>query len=148
HEAAVARGEARTFRPLPVSASAVMRRTRLSAVRARIPKLTTACAIYGMIATDDIWGEGIMGGWIILGIIAAIVLWAIAIYNRLVGAKNQVSNSWAQIDVQLKRRHDLIPNLVEVVKDAMGYEQETLKQVIEARNRAVSASGPAEAGPA
>jgi len=101
-----------------------------------------------MIATDDIWGEGIMGGWIILGIIAAIVLWAIAIYNRLVGAKNQVSNSWAQIDVQLKRRHDLIPNLVEVVKDAMGYEQETLKQVIEARNRAVSASGPAQASQA
>jgi len=89
-----------------------------------------------------------MGGWIILGILVAIVLWGIALYNRLVSMRNQVANSWAQIDVQLKRRHDLIPNLVEVVKDAMGYEQETLTKVIQARNAAVAASGPAQAGPA
>jgi len=89
-----------------------------------------------------------MSGWIILGILAAIVFWGIALYNRLVSMRNQVTNSWAQIDVQLKRRHELIPNLVEVVKDAMGYEQETLTKVIQARNAAVAASGPAQAGPA
>lgn len=83
------------------------------------------------------------GGWIILGLIAAIVIWAIMAYNRMIAARNQVDNGWAQIDVQLKRRHDLIPNLVQVVKDAMGYEQETLKAVIEARNKAVTATGPA-----
>jgi LemA protein len=83
------------------------------------------------------------GGWIILGLIVAIVLWAIMAYNRMIAGKNQVDNGWAQIDVQLKRRHDLIPNLVQVVKDAMGYEQETLKAVIEARNKAVTATGPA-----
>ncbi len=85
------------------------------------------------------------GGWIVLGIVVVVVLWAIAVYNGLVSRRNQSQNAWSQIDVQLKRRHDLIPNLVQVVKDAMGYEQETLKAVIEARNRAVSASGPAEA---
>ena len=84
------------------------------------------------------------GGWIILGLIAAIVIWAIMAYNRMIAGKNQVDNAWAQIDVQLKRRHDLIPNLVQVVKDAMGYEQETLKAVIEARNQALTAKGPAE----
>ena len=89
-----------------------------------------------------------MSGWIVLGIIAAIVFWGISLYNRLVSMRNQVSNAWAQIDVQLKRRHELIPNLVEVVKDAMGYEQDTLKQVIEARNRAVAANGPAQASQA
>jgi LemA protein len=89
-----------------------------------------------------------MSGWIVLGLIAAVVAWGVMLYNRLVSVRNQVSNAWAQIDVQLKRRHDLIPNLVEVVKDAMGYEQETLKQVIEARNTAVAAKGAAQAGPA
>ena len=84
-------------------------------------------------------------GWIALGIVVVVVLWAIAVYNSLVSRRNQSQNAWSQIDVQLKRRHDLIPNLVQVVKDAIGYEQETLKAVIEARNRAVSASGPAEA---
>jgi LemA protein len=62
------------------------------------------------------------------------------LYNRLVAGKNQVENGWSQIDVQLKRRHDLIPNLVEVVKDYMDYEQETLQQVIAARQGAVNAS--------
>jgi LemA protein len=88
------------------------------------------------------------GGWILLGLLVAVVVWAIAIYNGLVSARNQSQNAWSQIDVQLKRRHDLIPNLVQVVKDAMGYEQETLKAVIEARNRAVAAKGPAEASAA
>ena len=86
--------------------------------------------------------------WIVLGIVAAIALWLIATYNGLVGGRNQAETAWSQIDVQLKRRHDLIPNLVQVVKDAMGYEQETLTKVIQARNAAVAASGPAQAGPA
>jgi len=88
------------------------------------------------------------GSYIAIGIVAILLLWAAATYNGLVRVKNQVANAWRQIDVQLKRRHDLIPNLVEVVKDYMSYEQETLRQVIEARNRAVSASGPADAIPA
>ena len=70
-----------------------------------------------------------MSTWIFLGIVVAIGLWLIAAYNGLVGGRNQAQTAWSQIDVQLKRRHDLIPNLVEVVKDAMGYEQETLKPV-------------------
>ena len=82
-----------------------------------------------------------MGFWIFLGIVAVIVFWAIGLYNGLVQLKNQVKNAWAQIDVQLKRRHDLIPNLVEVVKDYMSYEQETLQKVIQARSAAVSATG-------
>ncbi len=81
-------------------------------------------------------------GWVIVALIVIIPLWGIALYNRLVGLRNQVKNAWRQIDVQLKRRHDLIPNLVEVVKDYMSYEQETLEKVIQARNQAVSASTP------
>jgi LemA protein len=80
-----------------------------------------------------------------LGVLAVIALIVIMLYNRLVAIRNQVGNAWKQIDVQLKRRHDLIPNLVEVVKDYMSYEQETLKQVIEARNQAVKAPTPAAA---
>jgi LemA protein len=67
-----------------------------------------------------------------LGVVALIALWAIAVYNGLVGGRNQAQTAWSQIDVQLKRRHDLIPNLVQVVKDAMGYEQETLTKVVQA----------------
>ena len=88
-----------------------------------------------------------MSSWIFLGIVVAIGAWLIAVYNGLVGGRNQAQTAWSQIDVQLKRRHDLIPNLVQVVKDAMGYEQETLAKVIQARNSAVAASGnPAQAG--
>ncbi len=83
--------------------------------------------------------------WVIIGLIVALLIFVIATYNRLVALRNQVNNAWRQIDVQLKRRHDLIPNLVEVVKDYMSYEQETLRQVIEARNSAVHAHAPAEA---
>ena len=84
-------------------------------------------------------------GWVIVALIIGIPLIGIALYNRLVGLRNQVKNAWRQIDVQLKRRHDLIPNLVEVVKDYMSYEQETLDKVIQARSRAVSAGSPEEA---
>ena len=89
-----------------------------------------------------------MSLWIVLGIVVLIVLWLIMTYNGLVGGRTQAQAAWSQIDVQLKRRHDLIPNLVQVVKDAMGYEQETLTKVIQARNAAAAASGPAQAGPA
>jgi LemA protein len=89
-----------------------------------------------------------MSLWIFIGIIVLIALWLIVMYNGLVGGRNQAQTAWSQIDVQLKRRHDLIPNLVQAVKDAMGYEQETLTKVIQARNAAAAASGPAQAGPA
>ena len=87
-----------------------------------------------------------MIGIVLLVVIAAGVFWFVGAYNSLISLKNQVFNAWKQIDVQLKRRHDLIPNLVQVVKDAMGYEQETLTKVVQARNNAVAASGPAQAG--
>src|SRR5215468_1382772 len=82
---------------------------------------------------------------ILLVIVALLVLWAIASYNRLVGLRNQVANGWRQIDVQLKRRHDLIPNLVNSVRGSMDFERDTLTAVMEARARAQTASGPADA---
>lgn len=82
---------------------------------------------------------------VLLIAVAVIVLWAILKYNSLITLKNQVMNGWKQIDVQLKRRHDLIPNLVNTVKGYMEFEQDTLRQVIEARNAAVSAKGVADA---
>ena len=79
-----------------------------------------------------------MGGWIILAILAALVFFAITIYNRLVAGRNRYKNAFAQIDVQLTRRHDLIPNLVETAKGYLKHERETLEAVINARNVAVS----------
>ena len=82
--------------------------------------------------------------YLIPGIIVVVVVaWFVGTYNRLVRLRNQIQNAWHQIEVQLKRRYDLIPNLVEVVKDYMSYEQETLTKVIEARNAALSARGTA-----
>jgi LemA protein len=78
---------------------------------------------------------------VLLVVLAVIVLWVIGAYNGLISLKNQVANAWKQIDVQLKRRHDLIPNLVNTVKGAMDYERGTLEAVIAARNKAVSATG-------
>ena len=83
--------------------------------------------------------------YIILGIIVVTGVWVVAKYNGLITLRNQTTNGWKQIDVQLKRRHDLIPNLVNTVKGAMEFEQSTLTMVVEARNRAVSATGPADA---
>ena len=85
---------------------------------------------------------------IFLGIIVAIVFWAIGIYNSLVNERNRVRNAFAQIDVQLTRRYDLIPNLVEAVKGYMKHERETLEAVIAARNTAVSSLDAAKADPA
>ena len=81
---------------------------------------------------------------ILLVIVAVLALWIIGAYNGLIALKNQVANAWKQIDVQLKRRHDLIPNLVNTVKGAMDFERSTLEAVISARNKAVSASGVAQ----
>jgi LemA protein len=78
---------------------------------------------------------------VLLVVLAVLALWVIGAYNGLVSLKNQVINAWKQIDVQLKRRHDLIPNLVNTVKGAMDFERSTLDAVISARNRAVSATG-------
>lgn len=85
---------------------------------------------------------------IFLAILAAIVFWAIGMYNRLVNERNRVRNGFAQIDVQLTRRHDLIPNLVEAVKGYMKHERETLESVVAARNNAVSSLDAAKADPA
>lgn len=82
--------------------------------------------------------------WILLGVIAVIALLIIAMYNSLISLKNQTLNGWKQIDVQLKRRYDLIPNLVETVRGAMKFEQVTLTKVIEARNKAMAAQGVAD----
>jgi LemA protein len=71
--------------------------------------------------------------WVLVAIVGVLVLWAIATYNRLIGLRNQTDNGWRSIDVQLKRRHDLIPNLVNTVRGAMEFERDTLTQVMEAR---------------
>ena len=84
---------------------------------------------------------------IFLAIIAAIVFWVVSIYNRLVNERNRVKNAFAQIDVQLTRRYDLIPNLVEAVKGYMKHERETLEAVIKARNTAVVSLDAAKADP-
>jgi len=82
--------------------------------------------------------------FVVIGVVLLVVVWVIATYNRLVGLKNQTLNGWKQIDVQLKRRHDLIPNLVNTVKGAMEFERGTLEKVLEARAKAQAASGPAD----
>jgi LemA protein len=81
-----------------------------------------------------------MGLILLLVVLVVIALWVASAYNRLVSLKNQVFNAWKQIDVQLKRRHDLIPNLIETVKGAMQFERQTLEAVIKARNQAVTAT--------
>jgi LemA protein len=88
-----------------------------------------------------------MGGWIFLAIVIALMVWAIAIYNGLVALRNRFKNAFAQIDVQLKRRYDLIPNLVESVKGYLQHERQTLDAVVQARGRAVSAAQRAAAAP-
>jgi LemA protein len=82
-----------------------------------------------------------MGLILLLAIVVVIAFWIMGAYNSLIALKNRVVNAWKQIDVQLKRRHDLIPNLVNTVKGAMDFERSTLEAVISARNKAVSATG-------
>ncbi|HMC22735.1 MAG TPA: LemA family protein [Thermoanaerobaculia bacterium] len=81
---------------------------------------------------------------IVLVVLVVIVAWLVGMYNSLVRAKNEVGNAWSQIDVQLNRRHDLIPNLVETVKGYMTHERETLEAVVRARQQAVQISGSIE----
>ncbi len=88
-----------------------------------------------------------VGFIVILVLILIFVFWAVGAYNRLVGLQNQFKNAFAQIDVQLKRRYDLIPNLVETAKGYMKHERETLEAVIAARNQAVNANAKASANP-
>jgi LemA protein len=84
-----------------------------------------------------------MIGWIILGVIVVFIVAVIGMYNALVRLRNQVKNAWSQIDVQLKRRHDLIPNLVEAVKGYAKHEKETMENLTKARSAAVGAEGVA-----
>lgn len=85
--------------------------------------------------------------WMFLGAVALLVFYAISVYNRLVAARNQYKNAFAQIDVQLTRRYDLIPNLVEVARKYMAHEKDTLEAVIQARNAAVTGLKQASANP-
>jgi LemA protein len=80
-------------------------------------------------------------GWIVLGVIAVIVIWAISVYNNLVAMRQRTNQAFADIDVQLKQRRDLVPNLVETVKGYAGHERGTLEAVINARNAAMAAPG-------
>ena len=82
--------------------------------------------------------------WIIIGIVVVLVLWVFATYNGLVTKRNRVDNSWGQIEVQTKRRYDLIPNLVETVKGYAAHEQQTFERVVQARSLAQSAKSPGE----
>jgi LemA protein len=82
--------------------------------------------------------------YVLLGAAMLFIFWVVSKYNSLITLRNQVTNGWKQIDVQLKRRHDLIPNLVNTVRGQMEFEQETLTKVVEARNAAVSAKGIAD----
>ena len=82
-----------------------------------------------------------MGPILFLVVAVAIILWVVGAYNGLIALKNQTVNAWKQIDVQLKRRHDLIPNLVNTVKGSMEFEKDTLQAVIDARSKAMSGGG-------
>src|SRR5471030_1055296 len=89
---------------------------------------------------------GVVGAVVLLALI--VVIWAVSVFNNLVTLRNRTKNGFAQIDVQLKRRYDLIPNLVEVAKGYMKHESSTLEAVIKARNIALAASQAAAANPA
>jgi LemA protein len=86
--------------------------------------------------------------WVVLGILVAAIVWVVWTYNLLVSLRHRIQNAWKQIDVQLKRRYDLIPNLVEAVKGYMKYEQETLEKVLEARAKALGARSVKESAEA
>lgn len=87
-------------------------------------------------------------GWIILGVVVVLAVTVVGMYNALVRLRNQVENAWSQIDVQLKRRHDLIPNLVETAKGYMEHERGTFEAITEARSKAMGANNVADSGKA
>ncbi|UCV00234.1 LemA family protein [Acidovorax radicis] len=86
-------------------------------------------------------------GWIVLAVVAALLVWAVTVYNRLVQLRNRIANAFGQIDVQLKRRYDLIPNLVEVARGYLKHEAATLEAVIQARGQAQGAAAAARVAP-
>lgn len=86
--------------------------------------------------------------WIVLGLIAVLAFWFIAVFNGIIGLKNRTKEAWSDIDVQLKRRHDLIPNLIETVKGYAKHEASVFEKVTEARANAINANGAEEAGKA
>jgi LemA protein len=86
-------------------------------------------------------------GWILVGLLAVVLFWAVAVYNRLVQLRNRITNAFGQIDVQLKRRYDLVPNLVEVARGYLQHEASTLQAVIAARGQAQGAASQARAAP-
>ena len=88
-----------------------------------------------------------MTAWLVLGSLALVVAWAVAVYNRLVTLRNRIANAYGQIDVQLKRRYDLVPNLVEVARGYLQHEAATLQAVIQARGQAQGAADAARAAP-
>ncbi len=90
----------------------------------------------------------VMTGWIFLGLLVLAIAFFVGIYNSLVQLRNRVKNAWSQIDVQLKRRHDLIPNLVETAKGYMQHEQDTFTKITEARSRAMGANNVGDASKA
>ena len=95
------------------------------------------------------WGSGVL--WVVVGVVVVVVLaatWAVLLYNRLVANRNRVEEAWSGIDVQLQRRADLVPNLVETVQGYRIHEQDVLTEVAEARSRVVAAAGPRESGEA
>ena len=85
--------------------------------------------------------------WMVLALVAVVVIWVIAVYNRLVQLRNRIANAFGQIDVQLKRRYDLVPNLVEVARGYLAHEAATLEAVIKARGQAQGAAAAARAAP-
>ena len=87
-------------------------------------------------------------GWVILGVVVVVAITVVGMYNALIRLRNQVDNAWSQIDVQLKRRHDLIPNLVETAKGYMEHERGTFEAITEARSKAMGANNVADAGKA
>lgn len=88
-----------------------------------------------------------MAAWVVVGVLVVVGLWAVAVYNRLVELRNRIANAFGQIDVQLKRRHDLIPNLVEVARGYLQHEAATLEAVVKARGQAQGAAAAARAAP-
>jgi LemA protein len=90
------------------------------------------------------YASPVLGLWIVLGVVALVILWAVFAFNRLVTYRNRTEEGWSQIDVQLRRRYDLIPNLVETVKGYAAHERELFEEVARARSAAIGATGATE----